>query len=58
MQENLSSVYTAVLPSNTCFTGGNLIMFKNFYADEYFDIITDISPDFLKKKGIKGINGV
>lgn len=30
-------------------------MFKNFYADEYFDIITDISPDFLKKKGIKGI---
>ena len=30
-------------------------MFNNFYADEYFDIITDITPDFLRKKGIEGI---
>ncbi len=30
-------------------------MFKNFYADAYFDKITDISPDYLKQKGICGL---
>ena len=30
-------------------------MFKNFYADAYFDIITDISPEYLEEKGIRGI---
>ena len=30
-------------------------MLKNFYADAYFNNITDISPDYLKSKGIKGI---
>ena len=30
-------------------------MLKNFYADEYFNIITDISADFLRSKGIKGL---
>ena len=30
-------------------------MFKNFYADAYFDKITDVSPEFLKEIGIEGI---
>lgn len=30
-------------------------MFKNFYADAYFDKITDVSPQHLKEKGIKGV---
>lgn len=30
-------------------------MFKNFYADAYFDIITDISPDYLKERHISGL---
>ncbi len=30
-------------------------MFKNFYADAYFDNIKDVSPEYLKKKGIEGI---
>ncbi len=30
-------------------------MLKNFYADEYFNIITDISADFLRGKGIRGL---
>ena len=30
-------------------------MLKNFYADAYFNNITDISSDFLKEKGIKGL---
>ncbi len=30
-------------------------MFKNFYADAYFDIITDISPDYLKERNIRGL---
>lgn len=30
-------------------------MFKNFYADAYFDKITDISPAYLKEKGICGV---
>lgn len=30
-------------------------MFKNFYADAYFDKITDVSPSYLKEKGIRGI---
>ena len=30
-------------------------MFKNFYADAYFDIITDISPDYLMERNIRGL---
>ncbi len=30
-------------------------MFKNFYADAYFDIITDISPEYLQDRNIKGL---
>lgn len=30
-------------------------MLKNFYADAYFNNITDISADFLRSKGIKGL---
>ena len=30
-------------------------MFKNFYADYYFENITKISPDFLKSHGIEGL---
>ncbi len=30
-------------------------MFKNFYADAFFDNITDVSPAYLKEKGISGI---
>ena len=30
-------------------------MLKNFYADAYFDKITDISPAFLKDNNIKGL---
>ena len=30
-------------------------MFKNFYADAYFNTINDVSPQFLKERGIKGI---
>ena len=30
-------------------------MLKNFYADAYFDRITDISPAFLKDNNIKGL---
>lgn len=30
-------------------------MFKNFYADAYFDKITDISPLYLKGRGISGV---
>ncbi|MBQ3022059.1 MAG: YqeG family HAD IIIA-type phosphatase [Clostridia bacterium] len=30
-------------------------MFKNFYADAYFDNITDVSPSYLKEKGVSGI---
>ncbi len=30
-------------------------MFKNFYADAYFDKITDVSPSYLKEKGISGV---
>lgn len=30
-------------------------MFKNFYADAYFENITHISPAYLKEKGIEGI---
>ena len=30
-------------------------MFKNFYADAYFDKITDVSPAFLKDNNIKGM---
>lgn len=30
-------------------------MLKNFYADEYFNSITDITADFLKARGIKGL---
>ena len=30
-------------------------MLKNFYADEYFNKITDITADFLKTRGIKGL---
>ncbi len=30
-------------------------MFKNFYADAYFDKITDVSPEYLKERGIRGI---
>ena len=27
-------------------------MFKNFYADAYFENIKDVSPEYLKEKGI------
>ena len=30
-------------------------MFKNFYADAYFNNITEISPHYLKDKGIGGV---
>ena len=30
-------------------------MFKNFYADAYFENITCVSPSYLKEKGIRGI---
>ena len=30
-------------------------MFKNFYADAYFDDVTQVSPEYLKEKGIGGI---
>lgn len=30
-------------------------MFKNFYADAYFENITLISPEFLKERGIGGV---
>lgn len=30
-------------------------MFKNFYADAYFENIKDVSPEYLKEKGIEGI---
>lgn len=30
-------------------------MFKNFYADAFFDNITCVSPSYLKEKGIEGI---
>ena len=30
-------------------------MFKNFRADAYFDKITEVSPQYLKEKGIGGI---
>jgi len=30
-------------------------MFKNFYADAYFNNIKDVSPEYLKEKGIEGI---
>lgn len=30
-------------------------MFKNFYADAYFENIKDVSPEYLKEKGILGI---
>ena len=30
-------------------------MFKNFYADAYFDKITEVSPQYLKERGIEGI---
>ena len=30
-------------------------MFKNFYRDAYFDSIKEVSPQFLKEKGIEGI---
>ena len=30
-------------------------MFRNFYADAYFDKITSVSPDYLKEKNIKGL---
>lgn len=30
-------------------------MFKNFYADAYFENIKDVSPEYLKEKGIGGI---
>ncbi len=30
-------------------------MFKNFYADAYFNTINDVSPEFLKERGIRGI---
>ena len=30
-------------------------MFKNFYADAYFNRITEISPDYLKDRGIEGV---
>lgn len=30
-------------------------MFKNFYADAYFDNITEVSPLYLKEKGIRGV---
>ena len=30
-------------------------MFKNFHADAFFDNITEVSPEYLKENGIKGI---
>lgn len=30
-------------------------MFKNFYADDYFENITHVSPSYLKERGIGGI---
>ena len=30
-------------------------MLKNFYADAYFNTINDVSPEYLRGKGIKGI---
>ena len=30
-------------------------MFKNFYANAYFNNITDVSPAYLKERGIQGI---
>ena len=30
-------------------------MFKNFYADAYFNRITDVTPAYLKERGIEGI---
>lgn len=30
-------------------------MFKNLYADAHFDTITDVSPQYLKDRNIKGI---
>ena len=30
-------------------------MLKNFYADAYFENIKDVSPEYLKEKGIQGI---
>ena len=30
-------------------------MFKNFYADAYFDNITKVSPEYLLNRGIKGV---
>ena len=30
-------------------------MFKNFYADAYFENIKNVSPEYLKGKGIEGI---
>lgn len=30
-------------------------MFKNFHADAYFENITEVSPQYLKEKGIGGI---
>ena len=30
-------------------------MFKNFYADAYFENITRVSPSYLKEKGVRGI---
>lgn len=30
-------------------------MLKNFYADAFFNNINDVSPDYLKEKGIEGI---
>lgn len=30
-------------------------MFKNFYADAYFKNIKEVSPEYLKEKGIEGI---
>ena len=30
-------------------------MLKNFYADAYFENIKDVSPEYLKEKGIEGI---
>ncbi|MBQ8808027.1 MAG: YqeG family HAD IIIA-type phosphatase [Clostridia bacterium] len=30
-------------------------MLKNLYADAYFNKITDVSPEYLKSKGIEGV---
>ena len=30
-------------------------MFKNFYADAYFNNINEVSPEYLKERGIEGL---